>query len=388
MRMLLTSVLVLGSVLLLADAWALASQQTAAPGPQPQPQKGADEQAPAAPVPTPDEPPALAEDVELVPMDEEEVAAKVVTVQLVGGASISAPLLRRSSEGVVLDLGHDAVVVPRKRIISIDEGAVADIEQDEDDLRTHDVFITGRLPAAPVADLVRRHGDSVVMVRTSGGLGSGFFISKDGHIITNYHVIENETRIGITVFERTGHGYARREFRNVRILSIQPLRDLALLQLLPKDLEDFTPEPLVITEGDEVTQGDLVFAIGAPLGLERTVTQGVVSSTTRTLGHLRFIQTDASINPGNSGGPLFNARGEVVGVVCAGYTFFQGLAFGIPASDLLDFLRNRNAFLYDPTQPNSGVRYLDPPYLPDRGKPAEDESPSVEGRGEAEPERS
>ena len=120
--------------------------------------------------------------------------------------------------------------------------------------------------------------------------------------------------------------------------------------------------PVVIAEKSSVRVGNLVFAIGNPLGLERSVTQGIVSSTTRTLGHLRFIQTDASINPGNSGGPLFNSRGEVVGVVCAGYSFFSGLAFGIPATDLVDFLQNRDAFLFDPTQPQNGVKYFSPPF--------------------------
>jgi serine protease Do len=83
------------------------------------------------------------------------------------------------------------------------------------------------------------------------------------------------------------------------------------------------------------------------------------------VGHLRFIQTDASINPGNSGGPLFNSRGEVIGVVCAGYTFFDGLALGIPAADLLEFLRHRDAFVFDPTQPQNGVKYLAPPFRDD-----------------------
>ena len=373
MRTALTGLGVLACVLLLADAWAMASDEAPA-------------EAPTAPMPTPDEPPPVAEDAELVPVPEEaeEVTGKVATVHLVGGAKVTAPLLRRSAEGVVLDLGHDAIVVPRRQIISIDEEARPD--EGDDDVTAHGIYSTGRLPAVPVAELVRRYGDSVVMVRTSGGLGSGFFISEQGHLITNYHVIEGETRIGITVFERGPAGYEKREFRNVRILAIQPLRDLALLQLTAEDREDFTPEPLVITDSDEVTQGDLVFAIGAPLGLERTVTQGIVSSTTRTLGHLRFIQTDASINPGNSGGPLFNARGEVVGVVCAGYSYFQGLAFGIPASDLLDFLRHRNAFLYDPSQPNTGVRYLDPPFNPNReGEaevPADEDADEEEHSGE------
>jgi serine protease Do len=166
------------------------------------------------------------------------------------------------------------------------------------------------------------------------------------------------------MFQREEAGYARHQFQRVRILAVQPLRDIALLQLDPAEGGALALSPLVLAASPDVCVGDMVFTIGNPLGLERTVTQGIVSSTTRTLGHLRFIQTDASINPGNSGGPLFNARGEVVGVVCAGFVLFDGLAFGVPAEDLIDFLRNRDAFLYDPTQPESGVKYLAPPCRP------------------------
>lgn len=303
----------------------------------------------------------------------EALVGQVVQAELVGGARIMAMLLRTNRENLVLDLGHDVLVVPSQRVTSV-RGVGRDGEAvEEGELRAGDIYTTGRLEAASVRDLVTQFGDSVVMIRTPGGLGSGFFISDRGHIITNYHVIENETRISVTVFERVRSGYEKRDFRNVRILALQPLRDLALIQIDPEELKEFRPRPLVIAD-EEVRQGDLVFAIGNPLGLERSVTQGIVSSTTRTLGHLRFIQTDASINPGNSGGPMFNSRGEVVGVVCAGFTFFQGLAFGIPSSDLLDFLRNRNAFLFDPSQPNTGIRYLDPPFTGPAGERASQEA--------------
>jgi serine protease Do len=116
--------------------------------------------------------------------------------------------------------------------------------------------------------------------------------------------------------------------------------------------------------------GEPVIAVGNAYGYEHTVTRGVISALHRAVqvsdaqGYSDLIQTDASINPGNSGGPLFNERGEIVGIVCAGATYFEGLAFGIPADDLVDFLDHREAYLYDPTQPNSGVRYLEPPYRP------------------------
>lgn len=284
----------------------------------------------------------------------------MVTVTLVGGAKLTAPLLRENSESLVLDLGHDVVTLPAKRVLDVvrqgEQAATSSVQQ-------RDIYQVGRLEAAPVPELVRRFGDSVVMVKTPAGLGTGFIISREGHLVTNYHVVEGETRLLVTMFRKAKQGYERLELKRVKIIALQPSRDLALLQLDREELQGAELAPVVIGDASELRVGDLVFAIGNPLGLERSVSQGIVSSTTRTIGNLRFIQTDASINPGNSGGPLFNARGEIIGVVCAGATMFDGLAFGIPASDLVDFLRYREAFLYDPAQPQNGQVYHDPPVL-------------------------
>ncbi|MDX1683479.1 MAG: trypsin-like peptidase domain-containing protein, partial [Phycisphaeraceae bacterium] len=259
---------------------------------------------------------------------------------------------------VVLDLGHTAVHLPANRILDLRHPDRADKET----VAEGEIFRAGRLEPAPIPKLVERYGDAVMMVRTPGGLGSGFLISDQGHLITNYHVVERQTRISVVMFEKTEQGYARREINEVKLVALQPLRDLALLRIDTEAFEGRLPAPVTISNQPDMDVGDLVFAIGNPLGLERSVTQGIVSSTTRTIGHLRFIQTDAAINPGNSGGPLFNARGEVVGVASAGYTAFNGLAFGIPAEDVISFLNHRNAFLFDPNQPQNGARYLAPPW--------------------------
>lgn len=285
-------------------------------------------------------------------------AEDIVTVKLAGGAQLTATLLQKNDDRVVLDLGHEVVTVDAKRVLSISNPEQAAKGQTDN----REFYTLGRLDEAPVPQLVKRFGDAVVTVSTPSGLGSGFIISDQGHLITNYHVVEEELKVIVTVFHKTAQGYEKKQLKRVKILALHPLRDLALLQLDLEELGDFQLKHTVIAAKPSVGVGDLVFAIGNPLGLERTVTQGIVSSTTRTMGQLRFIQTDASINPGNSGGPMFNARGEVVGVVCAGYTFFSGLAFGIPASDLIDFLKNRDAFLFDPTQPQNGVKYFQPPF--------------------------
>ncbi|MCA9261843.1 MAG: trypsin-like peptidase domain-containing protein, partial [Planctomycetales bacterium] len=267
------------------------------------------------------------------------LGAEQVTVKLSSGATISASLLRRSDDGVVLDLGSEVVSIDAKRVLDIRNGA----DESLDAKKSHAIYAEGRLKEASVSNLVNRFGDSVATITTPIGLGSGFFISEQGHLITNYHVVEETVQVTVTAFQRTPTGYERRQLPKTRILAINPLRDLALLKIDPADAPDLKIVPVVLSADRGVDVGDMVFAIGNPLGLERSVTQGIVSSTTRTMGHLRFIQTDASINPGNSGGPLFNARGEVVGVACAGFTFFDGLAFGIPVVDVIDFLENRDA---------------------------------------------
>ena len=296
-----------------------------------------------------------AEAAETTPAD----IARRVTVVISGGAQVTGELLRENEQSVVVDLGDQVITVPTKDVLDITDAEALKPQKDD-----HGIYTVGHLEPQPVPQLVKAYGDSVVMVRTPAGLGSGFIISPQGHIVTNYHVVEEETRVSVTLFRKTETGYERKELKKVRIIALQPLRDIALLQLDADEIKGIELQPLTIARDPDLKVGALVFAIGNPLGLERSVTQGIVSSTTRTMGNLRFIQTDASINPGNSGGPLFNARGEVVGIVCAGYTFFQGLAFGIPADDLIDFLDNREAYLFDPSQPQNGVKYLDPPYNP------------------------
>ncbi len=301
-------------------------------------------------------------------------AADVVTVTLVGGGRLTAPLLRQSDDGVVLDLGFEVLRIPAKRVLDVraetagEDGAVRAATET-------DIFRTGRLEAREVPELVKRFGEAVVMIRSPGGLGTGFLISGQGHVVTNYHVVENQTRLRATMFRAVAgagadvKGFEKVEFRKVKIIALQPLRDLALLQLDADEAAGRLPEPVVIDDRDDLRVGDMVFAIGNPLGMERTVTQGIVSSTTRTIDQMRLIQTDAAINPGNSGGPIFNARGEVVAVACAGATAFDGLAFGIPACDLIDFLVHRDTYLFDDSQPQNGATYLEPPFRPEMERP-------------------
>lgn len=275
------------------------------------------------------------------------------------GTEIVAEILKQDDNFIVLDLGFEVMKIPADQVLTIEK---ADADASEaPDLGTS-LYSTGRLSAAPVNELVKRFGDSVVMVKTPSGLGSGFFISKSGYLVTNYHVVERETAITVSIFNKSESGYERKELKKVRIVALHPVRDIALLQIDEEEAAGIAIKPVVLAEGDGVDVGSLVFAIGNPLGLERSVSQGIVSSRTRSIGYLRFIQTDAAINPGNSGGPLFNARGEVIGIACAGHAMFAGLAFGIPVQEVIDFLENKETYLYDSSFPQNGVKYLAPPF--------------------------
>jgi len=145
----------------------------------------------------------------------------------------------------------------------------------------------------------------------------------------------------------------------------------------PEEDGEFTHVPI---QGDErLDIGEDVFAIGNPMGLERTLSQGVVATTQRNFDGISYVQTTAAINPGNSGGPLFNRRGEVIGVINMGALFADGVGFAIPARYVRDFIRNREAFAYDKDNPNSGHVYHEPPSRARFGAPPSLDDASGEG---------
>ncbi len=155
------------------------------------------------------------------------------------------------------------------------------------------------------------------------GAGSGFILSKDGYVVTNNHVVEGAREIVVTLADRDEYP--------ATVVGRDPKTDLALLKINPKkDLPAAT-----LGDSGGVRVGDWVVAIGNPFGLANTVTAGIVSAKGRVIGagpYDDFIQTDASINPGNSGGPLFNLRGEVVGINTAVVASGQGIGFAIPVN--------------------------------------------------------
>jgi serine protease Do len=162
------------------------------------------------------------------------------------------------------------------------------------------------------------------------GTGSGFIVSSDGLILTNSHVVDGADRVTVTLKDgRTIDG---------QVMGKDNLTDLAVVKIEAEDL------PAVVFGDSEALQiGEEAIAIGNPLGLDNTVTTGIISATGRNstqigVGDKRidFIQTDAAINPGNSGGPLLNAKGEVIGINTAIIRNAQGLGFAIPINSARD----------------------------------------------------
>lgn len=291
-------------------------------------------------------------------------------IVLRSGQKIVGQVLKSQPDSLFVDIGVDVVRVPVDQIASRTEeakekGPVADA------IVRQGVFRTADLPERTVKEHVETFGEAVVRIETPSGLGSGFIINDSGFCVTNYHVVEGETRIGITIFHRRDNGeFERRSVRDVRILALNPYFDLALLEIPRQDDMDF--KHVFIAGDDSVREGDPVFAIGNPLGLERSVSEGIVSTRNRNMDGIVYIQTTAQINPGNSGGPLFNARGEVVGVINMKLLFGEGLGFAIPVAYLKHFLNNRDAFAFDRTNPNTGYHYLDPPRRTNAAAPPPD----------------
>lgn len=160
------------------------------------------------------------------------------------------------------------------------------------------------------------------------GVGSGFIIDPNGLIVTNFHVIQGRAELSVTLHNgKTYHG---------RVIGTDPLTDVALVSIEAKGLK-----PLPLGNSDQMHPGDWVLALGSPLGLQETVTAGIISSVNREVAiaeRTNYLQTDAAINPGNSGGPLVNMAGQVVGVNTAIARGAQGIGFAVPINTLAQVL--------------------------------------------------
>ncbi len=279
-------------------------------------------------------------------------------VVLRGGSRIDAPVLKQNEKIIVLDLGFNVLSIPRDEVLTIRKQENDDAPIDDDQTRLYSMTHTERLSTVTAA---RRYAPAVVVVRTPQGLGSGFFVNNEGYLITNFHVIKGEKHISVTRFSEQKNMMERILHKDVDIVATAPFHDLAVLRVNDLD-EDITP--VVFNPEDDPPIGARVFTIGNPLGLERSVTEGVVSQTARNFRGMLFLQIDAPVNPGNSGGPLFNDRGQVIGVINMTVPTMEGLNFAIPAMHARYLLDHIEAFAFDESNPETGFVYPDPPPRP------------------------
>jgi serine protease Do len=189
---------------------------------------------------------------------------------------------------------------------------------------------------------------------TSAVSGSGFIVSADGYIVTNYHVIQYaaDRNFSLTVMLHDGSSY------EAKIIGYERDNDVAVIKI---DATGLTPVKLGTNEGMRV--GDTVYAVGNPLGeLDYSMTSGIVSALDRVIRvdestSINMFQIDAAVNTGNSGGPVYNANGEVIGIVSAKYasTGVEGLGFAIPIDDAIDIITQLIATGYVSGKPSMGI---------------------------------
>lgn len=294
---------------------------------------------------------ALALAVSLAATTAASAADRVV---LENGTRIEAESVTDDGDTVQIDLGFQVLSVPRALVSSIES-----LDDDPPDSRLYRESSDG--DDRTLDDNIAAVGEAVVLVRTPVSLGSGFMVHSEGYLITNDHVVEGSTELTVVVYRQATDGLRKDEYKHIRIVATSELLDLALIKIEPDEPEVFVTVPL--SDSNVLIQGESVFAVGNPLGLERSLSEGIVALRSRLSQGQTYVQTTAALSPGNSGGPLFNMAGEVIGVnsqkmVSQGA---EGLSFAIPVNQVKAFIDSQEAYAFDSLNANSGHRYYAPP---------------------------
>jgi serine protease Do len=278
-------------------------------------------------------------------------------ITLKSGEELTAPVLFKDKDHLIAEWQESTLKISMNKIAEIKEKSSTVQTRKQKENQLYYTLETSRIDT--VENQVKNTQEAVISVRTPSGQGSGFIISKEGYCITNVHVIEQETRITVIQYLKEKGKWVKKNYDRVKIISIVPNYDLALLKIMGGDKE-FAYVP--IGDSDELLRGEDLFAIGNPRGLDRSISKGILSLSNRTFGGQRYLQTTTQVNPGNSGGPLFNLSGEVIGVINMKLLQSEGLGFAIPSFYLKDFLDHHSSYLYDKKNANSGIHYLSPPF--------------------------
>ncbi len=184
----------------------------------------------------------------------------------------------------------------------------------------------GKSDSLTPAQIAERATNSIALIRVEGAVGTGFVIAEDGRLATNIHVIRGASEATVVMADG-------KEYKDVEVVAIDEEHDLAILRIPARKLK-----PLPLGDSGKVKPGEHVVAIGHPLGLGNTVSDGLVSAVREISPKLTVVQISAPISPGSSGGPVFNDRGEVIGVSTLVATSGQNLNFAMPVNTLKSML--------------------------------------------------
>jgi S1-C subfamily serine protease len=250
----------------------------------------------------------------------------VVIMMVINFGVLTYTTLYRDNNGV----GTQALETELNNLRFQINNAQQEIESLKEEIRISE--LPNNTPNLGFIELFNKTQNSVVLIETDSGTGSGWVYDNQGHIITNNHVVEDAVTIQVTFQIGT--------VLPAKLIGRDPYSDMAVIKVKP--VEGLL-HPMDVGLSSELLVGEMVIAIGNPFGLDNTMTTGIVSATGRQMSSVNnyvivdVIQTDAAINPGNSGGPLLNLRGEVVGMntaIISNSNDFSGIGFAIPSDTI------------------------------------------------------
>jgi serine protease Do len=306
------------------------------------------------------------------------ISAYPEDITLKSGDKVNGKIIKQNEKHIYVDLGFTVLQIPLEEVAKVEKPGVetpkeTPTEADSEKFQDLVSFVTRKLPAVTkkytATEIMKDYNNSVVQVFSARAWGTGFVVSPKGHIITNHHVIEGETKIGVTLFQQKGNTFEQKRIEEVTILAFNRYFDVALIQINEKDLEGLNLKPICFGNIDKLKKGDAVFAVGNPgmwtregkEVLHQTVSEGIISSRSRDMNGIPYLQTTAAINPGNSGGPIFNSSGEVVGLVTYKSFWHEGIGFALPCNFIVEFIKNMEAFVYNKENLNFGYKYCPAP---------------------------